>query len=329
MNKKHNLRKALVYYLVIPLFISLLISLSIFLLLKFEILFLDDVIFNPGNHSVNPAIAIGIASFMLLAGIFLKYDYELRQKFNLDVKIDEEYFRELKEKKYLPILDGKIKEEDIWHEIQEKNVKKYLNNLVELVKKFYNVTDVKFYYKNPKYDFCFLGDIRLSPFIITGKYFAICKIDNLIVDEIAVSKQNLIFVNHNFKGESFSLIYDDEEKKLLHPDEMEGHISTPKEIEIYNKIKSDKELFDKIHFTMKKSYAFFWLDSRKRALTFTEFKDYYAKYKYNLMKAEKDFLEYEKESIACVSFNSIFNLDLKIKPEFFELAKDLLDIVLD
>jgi hypothetical protein len=272
---------------------------------------------------------LGIMSFMLLAGFFGKFDYDLRKILNLDIKFDDKYFQELMEKNYLPILNGKIKEEYIWHEIQEKNIKKYLKNLVELVKKFHNVTDVKFYYKNTKYDFCFFTDAGLLPFIIDGKYFAICKTKDSIVNEIVISKQNLIFNNYNYKGENFSLMYDDEEKKLLHPDEMEGHTSTAKEIEFYNKIKSNKELFDKIHSIMKKSYAFFWLNSEKRALTFTEFKDYYSRYRNNLMKAKKDFLDHEKDCMVCVSFKSILNLDLKIKPEFFKLAKDLLKAIME
>jgi hypothetical protein len=330
MSKKQNLRNSLIYYLLIPLTISFLISLSVFLLNEFDIIFIEDVIVNPGNHSVNPAIMLGIMSFMLLAGFFGKFDYDLRKILNLDIKFDDEFLQELFEKKYLPLLDGKIKEDDIWHEIPEKNAKKYLINLVELVKKFYNVTDVKFYYKSTKYGLFFSSDITLLPFIIDGKYFAICKTNDSIINEIAVSKKNLIFNNYSYNGENFSLLYDDEEKKLLTPAEMEKGPwgpSTEKEIEFYNKIKNNKELFDKIHSIMKKSYASFWLHSRKRALIFTEFKEYYSKYRNNLMKAKKDFIEYEKDGIVSISFDSF--LDLKIKPEFFELAKDLLKVILE
>ena len=101
MSKKQNLRKSLTYYLIIPLSISFLISLSVLLLNEFDIIFIEDVVVNPGNHLVNPAIFFGVISFILLAGIFGKFDYELRKILNLDIKIDETYIRDLKEKRYL------------------------------------------------------------------------------------------------------------------------------------------------------------------------------------------------------------------------------------
>jgi hypothetical protein len=326
MGKKENLRKSLIYYLLIPLSIALLISLLLFFVFSYYIS-VDDILIKPGDYYVNPAVFFGVFLFVFLFWIFLRFDYKLRQLLNLDIKIDDEYIQEKTEQKYFPILDGKIKEEDIWHEIPEKNVKKYLKNLVESVKKFYNVTDVRFYYKNPKYNCCFFSDISLYPFIIYDKYFALCKIDDSIVDEITISKKHLIFINYGYAGEDFTLTYSDEEEKLLSPDQMEGHLSTAKEIEFYNRIRNNQKLLDKIHSTMKKSYAFFWLDSKKRALTFKGFKEHYSKYRNNLLKAEKDFREYEKNCMVAISFNSTF--DLKIKPEFFELAKDLLKVILE
>jgi len=289
MSKKQNLRNSLIYYLIIPLALSLMISLSVFLLIEFKILFIEDEIFNPGNHSVNPAIFFGILSFILLAGIFLKFDYELRQKLNLDVKIDEDYIRELNEKVYLPILDGKIKEEDIWHKIS-------------------------------------ISEITLYPYHIKDKYFVICRVNEKHIQEIVVSRKDMIFVNYNYKGDMIFLDYDDEEKKFLHPNNIEGVEPTTKSIDLFDKIKDDVVLYQKISDYMKKTHAGFVLSSRKKRLTFDEFKDYIACYRNHLDKVEQDFYLNEQERIIGIAF-STFVYDLKIKPEFFELARNLLKVI--
>jgi len=326
MSKKQNLRNSLIYYLIIPLALSLMISLSVFLLIEFKILFIEDEIFNPGNHSVNPAIFFGILSFILLAGIFLKFDYELRQKLNLDVKIDEDYIRELNEKVYLPILDGKIKEEDIWHKISISEIKPYLKNSVDLIKTHFNVTETIYYYKNPKYDSFFVPYFSLYPYHIKDKYFVICRVNEKHIQEIVVSRKDMIFVNYNYKGDMIFLDYDDEEKKFLHPNNIEGVEPTTKSIDLFDKIKDDVVLYQKISDYMKKTHAGFVLSSRKKRLTFDEFKDYIACYRNHLDKVEQDFYLNEQERIIGIAF-STFVYDLKIKPEFFELARNLLKVI--
>lgn len=253
---------------------------------------------------------------------------------------NEDYYDRLLDKitkkHYLPIIDGKVQEKDIWHLVQESKTKLNIRKRANFIRRNFDVIETKYYYTNPKYDYCFLGDLAIYPFHVWDKYFATCQISHPIINEIVVSKQNLIFINSQYKGEDFILYYGSnpvsKELKLCSPQEMEGHKPTMSEIEIYNKIKTNFELFEKIHTVMHKSYAVFHLSSKKRRLTFKEYREFLSQHKHNLRQADKIFTEKEKNSFAIVDFFSSFPgspiIKLEIKPEFFELAEDLLKITI-
>ncbi|MCD6236327.1 MAG: hypothetical protein J7K13_00030 [Thermoplasmata archaeon] len=224
------------------------------------------------------------------------------------------------------ICDGKITEKDIWREISEDEVSSELKKMVEVVKKYFTVTQVVYKHKNRKFTRIFYPYLSIYPFFIYGDKFAICKTDDPLVNEILVSRKEILFVNYNYSGEYTFLEYSPQSKRFIGPylESEEGVKITDTARELYNVLKNDRELCEKLRSYMKDNL---FVGSRKRRLSFEELREYLSKYRPEYSLAETEFLEKEKEAIVGVHIFMAYSPirdKIKLQPEYFDIARRIL-----
>jgi len=228
------------------------------------------------------------------------------------------------------ICNGRITEGDIWREISEDEVSSELRRMVEEVKKRFIVTQVTYRYKNKKFEEIFYPPLSIYPFFVYGDKFAICKIDDTLINEILVSRKEILFLNHNYAGEYFFLEYSPQSKRFidLRSEESEGTKITETARRLYVVLNNDRELREKLKSYMKDDL---FIGSRKRRLSFEELREYLLRYRPEYSLAEEDFFEKEKEAMVGVHIFTAYSLArnrIKLRPEYFDIARRILEYVL-
>ncbi|RLF42428.1 MAG: hypothetical protein DRN18_02490 [Thermoplasmata archaeon] len=228
------------------------------------------------------------------------------------------------------ICNGKITEGDIWREISEDEAPSALKKMVEEVKKHFTVTQVTYRYKNKKFEEIFYPPLSIYPFFIYWDKFAICKIDDTLINEILVSRREILFLNYNYTGEYISIEYSPQSKRFidLRSEESEGTKITDTARRLYVMLNNDRELREKLKSYMKDNL---FIGSRKRRLSFEELREYLLRYRPEYSLAETEFFEKEKEAIVGVHIFTAYSPTrdkIKLRPEYFDIARRILEYVL-